>query len=43
MSLQMNVWCMNLETGDKYHAKKWRSFYNIEKKEPHNIPIMVNL
>ncbi len=34
----MNVWCINLETGDKYHAKKWRNFYNLEKKEPHNQP-----
>ena len=28
------MWCINLATGDKFHDRKWRDYYNIEDSEP---------
>lgn len=34
---QKNVWCFNLNTGDKYNNLKWREYYQIPlKKKPKN-------
>lgn len=30
---QQNVWCLNLNTGDKYHNLKWREYYQVPKPQ----------
>ena len=38
MSRQFNVWCLNLETGDKFSNKKWKNYYGTDFKDPMNKP-----
>lgn len=38
LSRQVDVWCMNLETGDKFTKKKWRNYYGTDMRDPINPP-----
>jgi hypothetical protein len=30
LSRQVNVWCINLATGDKFTNKRWKDYYRVE-------------
>jgi hypothetical protein len=32
LNRQNNVWCINCSTGDKFTAKKWKEYYNLEEQ-----------
>ena len=38
LSRQPNVWCINLESGDKYWNKRWKTYYDIDEYDPKNPP-----
>ena len=38
LSRQPNVWCINLESGDKYWNKKWRNYYDCDEFDKKNPP-----
>jgi hypothetical protein len=38
LSRQHNVWCINLESGDKYWNKRWRNYYDSDEFDKKNPP-----
>ena len=34
LSRQINVWCINCATGDKFTNKRWKDYYSLNNKEP---------
>jgi hypothetical protein len=42
LSRQINVWCINCATGDKFTNRKWTDYYDIEEQTNKDGPTFGN-
>ena len=39
LSRQINVWCINCATGDKFTSRRWRDYYDLDTEGPNKFPL----